>query len=469
MPLQVFRALAFAAALAAPLWVAPDALMRAVAPEPQSGPLRQSWWDRTDPGAGRALPRSRFYAIRSDLPAAETKLYADHLDTMYAEYSRLTQGLRRRGKEYLDVYMFASERDYLDTLRTKMGATATGSGGMFFVGPKGAGLAFFTEGIPRSRVEHVIRHEGFHQFAYSFFENDLPPWANEGLAEYFGEASVVDGKVIEGQASPRAVTEVKKALEAGTAIPFLDMLTRDSKRWNAAVAEGRAGVQYPQAWSMVQFLLWGEGGALSRNFSAYLRHVNDGRDSVSAFRMAFGGTDDRAVADFERRWRAFAAVQVPSTFRAALERMEFYAEGLQYLRARNVVPATMEELREALVRERFTSVVGGHGQGVTLRPEDPAMWELAADSLQDARKPPVFDYVWKGPKPRKAASQEAAAGEGGDAGAGGKEDLTSKPAGKPAKTPPPPEVITRSLLPRNLKLTWIRGKGDQWTYDISVK
>ncbi|MFM8698500.1 MAG: hypothetical protein ACKOF7_07500, partial [Phycisphaerales bacterium] len=64
------------------------------------------------------LPQSRHYAIRSDLPPADTKAWADLLDTMYDEFFRrlvLRTGMRRQSPEHPNVYMFARQQDYLDT------------------------------------------------------------------------------------------------------------------------------------------------------------------------------------------------------------------------------------------------------------------------------------------------------------------------------------------------------------------
>lgn len=433
---------------------------------------RGGWWDRTDPGAGRELPRSRHYAIRSDLSFEETKHFADLLDTMHREYNRLMQGLRPRGREYPTVYMFARQQDYLDTLRTRFGANATGSGGMFFIGPRGAGLAFFTDGQPRARLEHVIRHEGFHQIAHRYFDGDLPPWVNEGLAEYFGEAVVIDGTVIEGQVTPRTVERVKELIEHERVIPFAQLLSRDLRSWNAAVAGGGASTQYLQSASMVQFLLWGENGRLSSNFSAYLRNLNEGRDSVSAFRMAFGGTDDRALNDFERRWRAFAASQRAGSVRAAAERLEFMAVGLLALRDADIHPKTLEELKQALVERRFEqSLPGAHGGAVTLRADDEGAFDIPADGLQDRTRVAVFALTAKtaAATPKRSPARAPSKDRGGTSGAGGSDDTSSETAGKPSKPPPLPELSTRNLRPRDLRISWIEGADGSWTAELGLK
>jgi hypothetical protein len=243
-----------------------------------------TWWDRTAPALGKKLPNSRYYTIRSDLGSAQTKQYADHLDTMYGEFTKqliAQSGLRKRSPEYPNVLIFAKQQDYLDTLRTQFGINGTGSGGMFFVSPRGAGLAFWVEGLPKQRVEHVIQHEGFHQFAYAFFGNEMPPWLNEGLAEFFGEAVVEGSSVIIGQASPQVVDQVRKAVNQEKYIPFMDLLQMDDQRWNGNVRNGSAGLQYMQSWSMVQFLVYGEDGKYGTSFTAMLKLLNDGTSHLT--------------------------------------------------------------------------------------------------------------------------------------------------------------------------------------------
>jgi hypothetical protein len=251
---------------------------------------------------------------------------------MYDEYARrLVQGggLRRRAPDKPNVCMFARQADYLETMRTRFGINAQGSGGMFFVSPRGSGLAFWVENLPSQRVAHVIQHEGFHQFASAFFGNDLPPWLNEGLAEFFGEA-VVEGKdVVIGQASPQVVSQVRAAVDKGKSIPFLDLLQMDDARWGANVRAGHAALQYMQSWSMVQFLVYGDGGKYQPNFQALLKLVNGGAKPYDAMRRAFQFSSDADVGVFESKWKEFARAAKPGAYIAARGRLEVLAEGLQ--------------------------------------------------------------------------------------------------------------------------------------------
>jgi hypothetical protein len=420
-------------------------------PEPQSGRgsqrrvMQQSWWDRTEPGRG-GLPKSRFYRLRSDLSAADTRGYGEHLDLIYAEYMRRLGNLEQRTPEVLDVLIFATQQDYISTLRERFGINGMGSGGMFFVSPRGAALAFWVENLPRSRVLHVIQHEGFHQFAHSRFGNDLPPWVNEGVAEFFGESVVVDGTVIVGQTSERTLKALRQAIDAGKHIHFADMITMDPERWNANVQKGDAMLQYMQAWSMVHFLVYGDGGKYRQSFEGFLALINKGTKSYDAFVRAFGTNN---LDGFEARWLEHAKTARPSSFVTAVERIQFLAEGLKKLAERGVVPTTIDELQEKLAEEKFkiqiSSGGGGHGTMITLSAEDLANFQIPDDDL--APGTPTFELVM--PKaPKKPAKK-------------GKEESDELPI--------PPAIVTHDMAPRNIAIRWIRSKdGREIAFDLEI-
>jgi len=387
--------------------------------------------------AGREQ-RSKHYRILSDLSADETRIYAEHLDLIYEEYARRLAGLEQQAPEVPFVLMFAKERDYLEVLRNRYGVNATGSGGMFFITPAGAALAFFTESLPRSRVLHVVQHEGFHQYAHSRFAGRLPPWVNEGLAEFFGEAIVVDGRVIVGQASAGAAASVRASVERGTTVPFLRMLTMDSEQWNANVRTGSAAVQYVQAWAMVQFLGWAENGRYQKPFEAYLRMLHGGVPSERAFVQAFGTND---IDSFERAWKDWAKGLEPTAFAGAAARLTFLAEGLRTLARDGIAPTSLEDALERLKERGFSVEVTIHGRTERVEPS-PEILVIPRDAL--AKTDPVLEMV----PPKKTG-------------------LTTAQRKREESHPTPPSVITRGLEPRELALEWTRLKsGDDFEYRL---
>lgn len=407
------------------LWL----LTAATAPAAAQGTPAQNPTAEWFAKAGREF-RSKHYRILSDLDPDETKLYAAHLDLMYEEYARRLAGIPQQAPEIPFVLMFQRESDYLGVLRNRYGINGTGSGGMFFISPAGAALAFFVEQLPRTRVLHVVQHEGFHQYAHSRFAGTLPPWVNEGLAEFFGEAIVVDGRVIVGQASPGAVASVKKAIETGTTVDFVRLLTMSGDQWNANVRAGNASVQYVQSWSMVQFLGWADGGRYQKPFEAYLRLLHSGTPSERAFVQAFGTND---VASFERAWRDWAVNMKPSAFSAAAARITFLAEGLRYLSREGVAVESLEDLVSQLRERSFSLEITVHGRTETISATE-AILEIPQDGLAKAK--PVFDLI----PPRRATG------------------TTSTERKLEAQHPTPPVLTTRGLEPRELVLKWTRNK-----------
>ncbi|MFO0827134.1 MAG: DUF1570 domain-containing protein [Phycisphaerales bacterium] len=407
--------------------------------------LEASWWVRTSGRDGQS--RSRFYRIRSDLSPQETQLYADRLDLMYQEYKRRIGALPQRTAEVNDVFMFRRQSDYVNTLREQFGLNGVGSGGMFFTSPAGSGLAFFTENLPRSRVFHVIQHEGFHQYAFSRFGHDLPPWVNEGIAEFFGESVVVDGTVVIGQTSERSLKTLQAAIAAGKFLRFRDLITMNGDRWNANVTGGNAALQYMQAWSMVHFLVYGDGGKYQGAFEKYLALLNRSVAPYDAFVQAFG-TDD--IDSFEQRWLEHAKTARPSAFVTALERIEFLAEGLRTLSDKGTIPKSLDELQTALKDAKFTTTVGGIGatfdKPIVLSADDDTNFQIPDDDL--SKGTPTFELT-----PAKL-----------------KRGANKKDKALEEKHPTPPSLATKDLAPRNLVVRWARLKdGERFVFDIDVK
>lgn len=398
-----------------------------------------SWWDRS--------PESKYghYWIKSDLPPEELRKIAQHLNLMYGQYSKLLAFVPVRIEEKLNVLAFRTRQDFQLTLQARFGVKVANTGGLFFVMPGGSALAFWTEGLPGQRLRHVVQHEGFHQFAYSRFGDDLPPWVNEGLAEFCGEAVILGDKMVIGQANPRVLNRLKQAIDGGTSIPLSRMLSMNTRDWADALrsgAPGGASLQYAEAWSMVQFLIYGENGAHASAFDTYLKHVNTGLPASEAFVRALG-TD---INDFEARWKRWALAAQPNAFVSAMENLEFLAEGALELHRCDIRPASLEELRQALSDMNFEYTLMTHGMEVTLKATDAAVWTIPKDAL--CREQPVFavEPVKPGGLLLRERKQEEA-------------------------NPSPPTIRTENVQPRNLAVRWIRDKQEpsKFTYEIVLR
>jgi len=393
------------------------------------------WWERA--------PEEKIghYWIKTDVEADLANRLARHLNLMYAEYSRRLASLPSREPEKLNVMIFRTQRDYEFVLRTKFGVDGTGSGGMFFANPSGTALAFWVEGLPMRRIEHVLQHEGFHQFAYSRFGGDLPPWTNEGLAEFFGEAVLVDRKLVIGQTTPRVIERLKTAIELDEYIPFQRILTMTGRDWNRQVRRGDGSLQYHQAWSMVHFLVYGDDGRYVNAFEKYLRLINAGYRSEESFIRAFGND----IKAFEQRWVEYAKQAKPSAFVTAMERMEFLAAGALHLREKDIVPESLDDLKAELQEVGFTYTHATHGVQTTLSAEDDKLFTIPADDLADEQ--PVF--VVEKINPRTLPLRERR---------------------KELKHPSPCALRTKHLEPNDLVVRWHLDEDDEaFSYEIIVE
>lgn len=396
---------------------------------------KPSWWNRT------SLRHSEHYLIETDLSLVEARGYARHLDLLHEGYSARLAFLPARAPEELRVYLFRSREDYLQTLRMRWGIDGEGTGGMSFATAEGSRLALFTDDLPLRRVYHVLQHEGFHQFAHSRFGDDLPMWLNEGLAEYFGRAVPVGDRLLTGQATPRLLDDIKRTIGNDEHIPFSRMLTLAAAEWNEQVKSRRADVLYKQAWSMVQFLIHGDGGRYEPSLARYLKQLNAGIPSGQAFTEIFGPD----IGAFEKRWKQHALEAGPGSFITALERIEFLAEGARELSRRGVVPESLDELRAQLRAIDFQHTAGHHDVSVTLRAADDASFIIPMDDLTD-RQP--FFVIEKPTLYRQ----------------------TSRERDMEAERPTPPDIETKHLLPRDLSVRWTRNEASaEFDYEIIVR
>lgn len=395
------------------------------------------WWERYYEAT------SEYYVIRSDLPRPDAQAIARHLDRMYEEYSRRLASLPQRAPVKLNVYLFKNRRDYELTLRARFGVNAAGTGGLFFVAGANHGLAVWTENLSERRIKHVLQHEGFHQFAWSRFGEDLPNWVNEGLAEFFGLAVLVRDKLIIGQSHQRTLNRIKDSIERGMYLPFQDMIAISNERWMSKVNAGESAQIYDQAWSMVHFLVYAQDGKYQQAFERYLRLINNGLPSAEAFGRAFETNETEA---FEQRWKEFILATQPSAFVTALERIEFLAQGSLELAKRGIHPESLGALSSQLREIEFTHAFSGHRRLVTLEADDDEVYRIPGSGSDETSA--VFEV--SRPNLRKMPLRDRKL---------------------EAEHPSPSIIRTVNLTPKELVIEWHRDEGnpEDFTYRIRIR
>jgi hypothetical protein len=318
---------------------------------------------------------SRSYEVFTDMPVADVKPIAAHMDAVFAEYVKRFKDFPQKVGMPVRLYVFGTEAAYLRTLKGK-GFSADNTSGVFFFNGDEGGLATFVEGQSSLEMYHVLQHEGFHQFAFLRIGDKLPQWANEGLAEYFGESILVKGALRTGVAPENRIQAMALAIRSKTNWPFETLLTMSDEGWNEKVekADRRAGMMYDQSWSMIHFLVEGDNGKYRKALGDYVMAVSKGLTSEQAFKKAFG--DAATPQQFEEAWKRYVQNDMqPDAVSTTLERLEFLVFGARRLAESGVEVKSMDDLERELRARKASVTITREGIRREMSASDPAMFD----------------------------------------------------------------------------------------------
>lgn len=235
--------------------------------------------------------KSRFYDVRTDLTGDNLREAMLRADLMVREYAGRTRGFARQLNERLQLFLFTDPNDYYAA------GGVRGSAGVYVMEGDGDKKLMVIAG-PKldDNVWSTLQHEGFHQFVQAVMGKGIPMWANEGLAEYFGEGVFTGDGFITGVIPPQRLRMLKLLLSEKKTRPLRDMMLTGRDQWNAALS----AVNYVQAWSMVHFLAHARP-EYEQAFNEFMRDVSKGVGWETSWKNRFGVDVDA----FERRWREY--------------------------------------------------------------------------------------------------------------------------------------------------------------------
>ncbi len=346
---------------------------------------------------GQALYRthSKYYNIESNLDRQELKRWAKHMDVVCKSYNQTFRNYRNqtdhRGR--LRMILLKTKADYIQKCKS-FGLNGKASGGMFFANGKTSGLITWVHDLPESHVIKTLQHEGFHQFAYHLIGTGLPLWANEGMAEYLGDAVLIKrGRSLKvGIADYLRIKAVQKAIKAGKDIPFGELIYMNSKTWQGNMLNGssRGSFQYAQSWSVIYFLIHATDGKrkkplYKRALFTYFKHISFGLNNREAFARAFKTTNTRL---FHKRWRDYMLKLKPDANSTAMMKLEFLAGAMQRLFNKRIAKFNqIAQLKDFLQTIGYRLRKGGHG-GATIIASDHSLYYY-----QTSKSPEKHDFI----------------------------------------------------------------------------
>ena len=233
-----------------------------------------------------------FYVLHSDVPRLMLEQIWLRMNFAAGAYQRRLHGIFGGAVTAKQpFYLFKNYPEYYAA------GGLPGSAGEFYVGYSGQRLMAMAGHEISHQVWHIIQHEGFHQFTFAFLGRMLPPWANEGTAEYFGEGLFTGNSFVTGWIPPYREKRIKWEIQHHKFLSIHKMRLMPYSQWNDVLM----GTNYDEAWSMIYFLAWANHQKYAAPFTRYLRLFQHGVSSPLAWARVFGTHD----ADFERLWKKY--------------------------------------------------------------------------------------------------------------------------------------------------------------------
>src|SRR5688572_18976481 len=233
------------------------------------------------------------YVLHTDLPELAAREALLRLEAAAELYQRRTEGFAGKIEGRLPVYLYGDAGDY------ERAGGAKGSAGVFD-GQKLQVLAIRrTDGQVAMATWRVLQHEGFHQFVRAVISprGEVPMWANEGLAEYFGEAIFTGDGFVTGLVPQERLGRVRKMLKEGGHLPLGDFLALSRDGWGGGEIDSK---KYDLAWSVIHFFAHAGEARHADAFAQFMDDVSRGGEPIECFVRRIG-----PIKEIEKVWRAY--------------------------------------------------------------------------------------------------------------------------------------------------------------------
>jgi tetratricopeptide (TPR) repeat protein len=148
---------------------------------------------------------------------------------------------------------------------------------------------------------HIIYHEYTHSLMSLNFRV-LPVWVSEGLAEFFGHATIGDKEAGTGRPSGEQI----RLLRENHMLPLATLLTaeKDSPYYNES---NKTSLFYAQSWALTHMLMIGGKGSRQMQLIKYVELTSDGMPDLEAAQQAFGDVKqlESKLSDYIRQAQYF--------------------------------------------------------------------------------------------------------------------------------------------------------------------
>jgi len=251
---------------------------------------------------------SRYYRVLSTASEEKTKLAENHMDAIHVKYREVFKFSRKPDEKFV-LILLRNREEYVEFTQTPQSAA------MYIPTRRSLVCASPRDG----KSFGSFYHEGLHQFLLYYYPN-VPPWLNEGLAEYF-EPSRLKIKYAAGRGKrnfdfligipPRDELDMVRGFFRGgngPGLSYLFDLTLPqfySTRGNYTIRGYPVHpvlANYASAWSIVHFLIHAGGGKYRQYLLAYLKELREGKYPKEVNQALFKKLDEYKLTE---AWKAY--------------------------------------------------------------------------------------------------------------------------------------------------------------------
>ena len=251
---------------------------------------KNAWVYKTEPG---------HFVIKSNVSPELVKDIGLAMEQCYNELAKVFGA--KTAVKAINVEVFATQEQFVRESAAAGIPMGRNVLGYFYWGPS-TGIRAFYAGTPEQTMSTLF-HECTHLVIRNVCE-DVPTWANEGLAVFF-ESALRDEKSMTLETIPfNRLWHLKSMLKRGE-------LSLNRLCQLRGMAE-YTGEYYPQGWGLIHFLLYAEKGKhrkLFENFYGGLTKKTWDGDNMGVFKKYFGREPEAFYPD----WKAYVMAIEPRT------------------------------------------------------------------------------------------------------------------------------------------------------------
>ena len=264
----------------------------------------------------------RFIVISDAEDASTVDILAGNMESVFDVFhSIFDEHIEPMPQNWKLVVYLYRRQDSLKQLNRDIGGRAFSNG--FYQSP--GLLAFHQEVHYYDQLLNTMLHEAFHAFSDSHLTapgKNLPRWAEEGLAEYFANSRIENGRLITGELnqgryvvphgrsgpvrlqseSAWSVREARLSLRQGEAPSIVELIEATADTFYGE----RYQVFYGFSWLFTHFLRHGrETWESDETFARLLLYLTEEYASRDALQAAYGLQPEELQDEFERYVRRF--------------------------------------------------------------------------------------------------------------------------------------------------------------------